>query len=141
MSYVQKNCEACGDLIDVRLADHKRGWGRFCDKRCSAAYKRGERPRSISAYHASCVNGGWAHDRFHEFQEKYPDGKPPKAPKIKDQIGKRAKVTPKYHSPAKCSSCGAHKNDGPGLCFECETEKQALDATEEGWDGHKGIWA
>lgn len=136
MSNVQKNCEACGDLISVRLADHKRGWGRFCDKRCAAAHKSGERPRSISAYHASCVTGGWAYDRFHEFTAKYPGGKPPRAPKIKDQIGKRVKVEPIYHSPSACRDCGEPIN-GPGLCWKCEDHRECMDAVELGWDGHK----
>ena len=134
---VKKNCEACGDLIAVRLADHKRGWGRFCDKRCAAAHKSGERPSSISKYHASCVTGGWAFDRYHEFQAAYPDGKPPKAPRIKDQVG-RVKIKPIYHSPATCRECGTAIN-GPGLCDDCENHAAAMDAVEDGWDGHKNV--
>ena len=46
-SMVQKECKACGCPIEVRLADHKRGWGNFCDKSCAAAYKVGKRPGKI----------------------------------------------------------------------------------------------
>jgi hypothetical protein len=134
--YVKKNCKACGDLIEVRLADHKRGWGNFCDKRCAAAWKGGERPRSINAYHASCVTGGWAYDKFHEFQKKYPEGKPPQAPSIKSQTGRRQKITQRYHSPSKCRTCGENTN-GPGDCDICTNHKASLDAIEQGWDGHK----
>lgn len=28
------NCEQCGKAKSVRVADRKRGWGRFCSKRC-----------------------------------------------------------------------------------------------------------
>jgi hypothetical protein len=66
---------------------------------------------------------------------KYPDGKPPRAPRIKDQVGK-VKVTPIYHSPAQCRECGTAIN-GPGLCWKCEDHMAAMDATEQGWDAHK----
>ena len=32
---VEISCEACGRQKTVRLADRKRGWGRFCSKACS----------------------------------------------------------------------------------------------------------
>jgi hypothetical protein len=51
-AYVQKNCLACDALISVRVADHKRGWGKFCDKACAAAHKVGMRPRDVNAHHA-----------------------------------------------------------------------------------------
>lgn len=48
---ITKNCKACGCPIRVRLADHKRGWGNFCDKSCSAAYKVGKRPSKTVETH------------------------------------------------------------------------------------------
>ena len=33
---IEKNCKSCGKLIVVRLADHKRGWGNYCNKSCKA---------------------------------------------------------------------------------------------------------
>lgn len=133
MSTVQKNCAACGDLITVRLADHKRGWGRFCDKACAAAYKCGQRPRDVNAHHAK--SSLWAADRMRAFAG-YRDGKPPLALSIKEQVGK-FKVKPIYHSPADCHSCGTAIN-GPGICQRCEDEEGAMNANEAGWDGHKG---
>lgn len=139
MTYVTKNCAACGDIIEVRLADHKRGWGLFCDKACSGAYKCGQRPSDVNTHHADCQGGhGWAADKLADFAKKYgPDGRPPKAPRLKDQVG-RVRVKPAYHSPAKCRECGAEIN-GAGLCRDCEANEQAMDAMERGWDGHK-VW-
>lgn len=36
MSTVQCNCEWCKKPFTARTADRKRGWGRFCSKRCKA---------------------------------------------------------------------------------------------------------
>lgn len=36
---IDKKCKFCSEKITVRLADHKRGWGNFCDKSCAAGYK------------------------------------------------------------------------------------------------------
>lgn len=134
-STVQKNCLACGDLITVRLADHKRGWGKFCDKACSAAHKCGQRPRDVNAFHAK--KSLWAADRMRWFATNYGGEKPPMAPRLKDQIGK-VKVVPIYHSPSECRECGKPVN-GPGLCFNCDAEHDAMTAMEAGWDGHK-VW-
>ncbi len=133
---VEKNCLACGDLIHVRVADHKRGWGKFCDKSCAAAHKSGMRPGDVNAYHAKCQGGyGWAAKKLKDFAA-YPDGKPPKARRIKDQLTKSdRKVNPVYHSPAFCVDCGA-KINGPGRCDPCEAHHDAMN-WPEGWDGHK----
>lgn len=32
-------CEYCHADLEVREADRKRGWGRFCDKSCKAAHQ------------------------------------------------------------------------------------------------------
>lgn len=136
MSTVQKNCEACAELITVRLADHKRGWGRFCDKACSAAYKCGQRPRDVNEHHAKFSI--WAKTAWERLKasghEKWPT-----APSIKDQIGKKVKVMPIYHSPCNCYTCGASVN-GPGLCDSCEDHEQGLADMEAGWDGHKNAF-
>lgn len=34
---VERPCETCGAPMQVREADVKRGWGRFCSKSCKAA--------------------------------------------------------------------------------------------------------
>jgi hypothetical protein len=125
---VQKNCAACGTLITVRLADHKRGWGRFCDKVCAGAYKFGQRPRDVNAHHAK--TSSWAAACLNTRDLT-------KAPPIKDQVG-NVKVKPIYHSPAHCRECGADIN-GPGLCERCDEHLEGLAACEAGWDGHK-VW-
>ncbi len=36
---VKVNCKNCGNPFDARVADRKRGWGRFCDKSCKALHQ------------------------------------------------------------------------------------------------------
>jgi len=142
-STVQKNCKACGDLITVRVADHKRGWGNFCDKACSAAYKCGMRPQDVNKYHAKCQGGfGWAADRLQHFDIMgYVSGIPPKAPSIESQLGTTPKIKKKKHSPKKETACHDCGKDSYGYkyCNYCDTHHAGLDAIEEGWDGHK-VW-
>jgi hypothetical protein len=126
--HVEKNCMACGDLIRVRLADHKRGWGKFCDKACAAAYKTGQRPRDVNAGHAKYSM--WAADRMRHFAEH---GQPVKARPIKKQLGKNVKVKPIYHSPCQCRRCGEPVN-GPGLCDACWAHEDGLH--DQSWDAH-----
>lgn len=33
---VRVNCARCGDPFMARVADRKRGWGKFCSKSCKA---------------------------------------------------------------------------------------------------------
>lgn len=133
MTDVQKNCGACGKGITVRLADHKRGWGRFCSKACAAGYKCGMRPRDVNKPHAK--KSVWASAALAE-RDTAGVAEWPKAPGVKEQLGRRIKVRPIYHSPSECRECGKRVN-GPGLCWECEAENEALGAMEAGWDGHK----
>ena len=83
---VEKNCKACGSNITVRLADHKRGWGNFCDKACSAAFKCGQRPADVNARHAEFSQ--WA-EVCHETNTKFP---PTKAPSVEGQVGGRVRI-------------------------------------------------
>lgn len=106
METVRKNCEACFAPITVRLSDHKRGWGRFCDKACSAAYRSGLRPRDVNAVHAKY--SAWAADRLAQRQA---DGVATwdRAPSVKSQAG-RVRVRHQRRPPAKhaesCVVCG-----------------------------------
>ena len=127
---VEKNCKACGQLITVRIADHKRGWGNFCDKACAAAYKTGQRPRDVNANHAKYSM--WAKTTL-DLREKYPLEK---ARNIKEQVGRKVKIKPVYHSPRECDECGK-PTDGGRHCFDCATQIEATNAMEDGWDGHK----
>lgn len=38
---VEVACACCGDKFKARVADRKRGWGRFCSKSCKAMRQRG----------------------------------------------------------------------------------------------------
>lgn len=33
---IEKNCKRCGASITVKLSVHKRGFGKFCSRSCSA---------------------------------------------------------------------------------------------------------
>lgn len=100
MTHVDKNCLACGDLIKVRLADHKRGWGKFCDKSCSAAFKGGMRPRDVNA---SCAKySPWAKTALALRQQNYGGGHPPKAPSIKEQTGRKHRIKAQKRKQVDC---------------------------------------
>ena len=134
---IQKNCAACGASISVRLADHKRGWGKFCDKACSGAYKCGQRPRDVNKYHAKFSS--WAADRMEDLS-RAGLSEWPKAPSIGSQLGGKApKVKHKLHSPEpkrNCRDCG--KPSGSEYrCDNCADHEAGIDAMEAGWDGHK----
>lgn len=141
---VQKNCLACGDIITVRLADHKRGWGKFCDKACSAAFKCGMRPKDVNRRHAKL--SFWADCMMTERDRCYDGGEPPKAPSIEQQIGKSVKIKHKLHSPPtvrnNCRGCGDILTDKEkrglcaveGMCFECYDDFEDDDPS---WDAHK----
>ena len=88
--YVRKNCLACACLFDAKLADHKRGWGKFCDKACAAAYKCGMRPRDVNA---SCAKySPWADMMLGVWNTVYDGKRPPNAPSIAGQIGHNPRV-------------------------------------------------
>lgn len=122
--YVKKNCAACDALIDVRLADHKRGWGRFCDKSCTAAYKVGMRPRDVNANHANYSPWAATCMRVRELNG-FVDGWP-KAASIKDQTGKKEKIKPYVR-----------KTDVRD--FD-DLDSAGIEDMEAGWDGHK-VWS
>ena len=42
---ITKKCACCGKSITVRMADHKRGWGKFCSKSCKATKQEASRPK------------------------------------------------------------------------------------------------
>lgn len=33
---VEVNCKSCGTKFEARVADRRRGWGKFCSKSCKA---------------------------------------------------------------------------------------------------------
>ena len=46
---IDKKCKHCKSDITVRLADHNRGWGNFCNKKCKASYQE-KRNGQYAAY-------------------------------------------------------------------------------------------
>lgn len=46
---IDKKCKHCESAISVRMADHKRGWGNFCNKSCKAKYQE-KRTGQYAAY-------------------------------------------------------------------------------------------
>jgi hypothetical protein len=115
--FIRKNCLACACLFDARLADHKRGWGKFCDKACAAAYKGGMRPRDVNARCAKYSK--WACEMLAIWNAVYDGKRPPEAPSIADQIGHTPRIK-KVERPD-------HWNDSDWGEFDIEV----------GWDGHK----
>lgn len=49
---ISKTCKHCSTDITVRLADHKRGWGNFCNKSCKAKYQE-----KRNGQHVAYLNG------------------------------------------------------------------------------------
>lgn len=49
MQLIEKTCKHCKNSITVRLADHKRGWGNFCNKSCKAKHQE-KRTGQYAAY-------------------------------------------------------------------------------------------
>jgi len=47
---VEVNCKSCGTQFTARVADRKRGWGKYCSKSCKAK---------------KCINGMRANRAFH----------------------------------------------------------------------------
>jgi hypothetical protein len=49
---IDKKCKHCKSYITVRVADHKRGWGNFCNKSCKAKYQE-----KRNGQHKAYLNG------------------------------------------------------------------------------------
>lgn len=49
---IDKKCKHCKADISVRLADHKRGWGNFCNKSCKAKHQEKQ-----NGQYAAYMNG------------------------------------------------------------------------------------
>jgi endogenous inhibitor of DNA gyrase (YacG/DUF329 family) len=58
---VEVKCNRCGDPFMARLADRKRGWGKFCSKSCKAVAQE-QRTGQYRAYCNSTV--GRVNDPF-----------------------------------------------------------------------------
>lgn len=65
-SMIDKKCKHCKSDIKVRLADHNRGWGNFCNKSCKAKYQE-KRNGQYAAY----MNGRGVSNLHPERLENY----------------------------------------------------------------------
>lgn len=52
---VDVKCKNCGEPFQARVADRKRGWGKFCSKSCKASEQE-KRTRQYHDYRGSGVN-------------------------------------------------------------------------------------
>jgi hypothetical protein len=50
---IEKKCKSCKKPILVRMADHKRGWGNYCNKACKASQQARDTNISGPDYRAS----------------------------------------------------------------------------------------
>ena len=50
---ITKKCEECGEAMSVRVADHNRGWGKFCSKSCKAKFQTAKTGIAGPNYRAS----------------------------------------------------------------------------------------
>ena len=57
---VQVKCEGCGIMFEARVADRKRGWGRFHSKTCKAVHqeKRTGQYKRLRRMRAECEDPG-----------------------------------------------------------------------------------
>jgi hypothetical protein len=63
---IDKKCSNCDANITVRMADHKRGWGKFCNKSCKAKHQE-KRTGQYKAY----INGRGVSNLHPERMKKY----------------------------------------------------------------------
>jgi hypothetical protein len=72
---IDKKCKHCSSNITVRLADHNRGWGNFCNKSCKAKYQE-----KRNGQHAAYRNGRGVSnlhpERLKDYTDNYDDSHP-----------------------------------------------------------------
>lgn len=68
MSMVDCKCEWCRKPMQVRAADRKRGWGRYCSKQCKAKHQE-SRTGQNRAYQDRQQNGP-TFSNAHQFHDE-----------------------------------------------------------------------
>lgn len=61
MNMVEVKCKHCKEEFMARLADRKRGWGKFCSKSCKAKHQEkrtGQHKRYLSRCNSLDVSDG-----------------------------------------------------------------------------------
>ena len=69
---IEKACKNCKSTITVRLADHNRGWGNFCNKSCKAKHQE-KKNGQYSAYLNGRGVSNLHPERLREYQMDYSD--------------------------------------------------------------------
>ena len=64
---IDKKCKHCNADIQVRLADHRRGWGNFCDKSCKAKAQEKK-----NGQHRAYLDGRGVSNLHPEHLKEYP---------------------------------------------------------------------
>ena len=74
-SMVEVKCKCCGKPFKARVADRKRGWGKFCSKRCKAI-KQEQRTGQYARYRERQEGRDefGEHDGFFSMHESGPFG-------------------------------------------------------------------
>lgn len=74
---VEVRCKCCGNPFKARAVDRRRGWGKFCSKRCKAI-KQERRTGQCASYHARQRNNqsnyqgsGVSRDKFLYYAEQF----------------------------------------------------------------------
>lgn len=82
-STIEKNCKHCKSKITVRLADHNRGWGNFCNKSCKAKHQE-----KRTGQHKAYLNGRGVSnlhpERLKDYKGMYYDDSDPMFPEWRD---------------------------------------------------------
>ncbi len=72
---IEVSCKNCNVKFFARVADRKRGWGRFCSKSCKAI-KQENRTGQCKKYYDNArnyLNSGVSKDKFIRYQNQYGD--------------------------------------------------------------------
>ena len=72
MSMVDKDCEQCGAVMEVRSADLKRGRGKFCSLKCNGAWQSANRPKKEP--NVECAHCGTAFYKSESKRKKSKSG-------------------------------------------------------------------
>ena len=61
---MDKKCQRCGTHMTVRVADHKRGWGKFCSKSCKAIQQEQRTGQYQRLQNNQCSGGNFDNTRL-----------------------------------------------------------------------------
>lgn len=70
---VEVKCKnkACGKVFTARVADRKRGWGRFCSKSCKALVQEKRTGQFADMLHKNYRGSGVSKEVYERYQDEY----------------------------------------------------------------------